>query len=80
MNDHIKSAATRITFEAVKRWLMQDPKRLALAGFLYFVSPIDAIPDVIVGLGQIDDVIVVVWVIVSILKAITRKNEPTYVM
>lgn len=27
--------------------------------FLYFANPLDAIPDVIVGIGQIDDVIVV---------------------
>jgi uncharacterized membrane protein YkvA (DUF1232 family) len=36
---------------------------LIVAGILYFVSPLDLIPDVIVGLGFVDDVAVLGWVL-----------------
>ncbi len=41
--------------------LLQDPrvplwkKAIPFAGILYILSPIDLIPDMIIGLGQIDD-------------------------
>ena len=41
------------------------PKSLILivAGILYFLMPIDVIPDFIVGLGFIDDAAVLAWVV-----------------
>lgn len=36
---------------------------LIVAGLLYFVSPLDLIPDVIIGLGFVDDVAVLTWVL-----------------
>ncbi|SDF01676.1 YkvA family protein [Phytopseudomonas seleniipraecipitans] len=33
-----------------------------VAGLLYFVSPLDAIPDFIPGLGLVDDLAVLAWV------------------
>lgn len=40
------------------------PQRIVLivAAVLYFVSPIDVIPDFVVGLGFIDDAAVIAWV------------------
>lgn len=39
---------------------------LAIAALIYFVMPIDFIPDWIVALGFVDDAAVVAWVITSI--------------
>lgn len=35
---------------------------LLAVAVVYVLSPIDLIPDVILGLGQIDDAIVIMWV------------------
>lgn len=42
---------------------------LIIAGVLYFVLPIDVIPDFIVGLGFVDDAAVLAWV-VSMVKTV----------
>ena len=44
------------------------PKSLILmvAGILYFLMPIDVIPDFIIGLGFIDDAAVLAWVISTV--------------
>jgi uncharacterized membrane protein YkvA (DUF1232 family) len=44
------------------------PKSLILiiAGVLYFLMPIDVIPDFIIGLGFIDDAAVLAWVITTV--------------
>ena len=42
---------------------------LIVAGVLYFVLPIDVIPDIFVGIGFIDDAAVIAWV-VSTVKAV----------
>jgi uncharacterized membrane protein YkvA (DUF1232 family) len=39
---------------------------LIVAGILYFVMPIDVIPDFIVGLGFLDDAAVLAWVVSSV--------------
>lgn len=39
---------------------------LVTAGIIYFVSPIDLIPDVIAGLGFIDDAAVIVFVVAQV--------------
>lgn len=36
---------------------------LIIAGILYFVSPVDLIPDIVVGLGFVDDVAVLGWIL-----------------
>ncbi|MFN4295332.1 MAG: YkvA family protein [Brevundimonas sp.] len=64
----IRRTATRIPFarEAVAAWhAARDPetplraKGLMLAGLGYFVMPVDAIPDVFVGIGFTDDAAVI---------------------
>ncbi|MNY28694.1 hypothetical protein D3C86_1626840 [compost metagenome] len=42
-----------------------------VAGLLYFVSPLDAIPDWLLGVGMLDDIAVLAWV----MKAITDELE-----
>ena len=39
---------------------------LIIAGILYFVSPLDLIPDVIIGLGFVDDVAVLGWILAQV--------------
>lgn len=45
---------------------------LAIAALLYFVSPIDAIPDFLPVLGFLDDIFVVTWVMRSIQKDLEK--------
>jgi uncharacterized membrane protein YkvA (DUF1232 family) len=42
---------------------------------LYFVSPIDFIPDFIFALGLVDDGVVIVWAYSTILKEIERYDQ-----
>lgn len=39
---------------------------LVVAAVLYFVMPIDVIPDVVVGLGYVDDAAVIAWVVKTV--------------
>lgn len=64
----IRRTAARIPFarEAVAAWhAARDPqtpfraKAMMLAGLGYFVMPVDAIPDVFVGIGYTDDAAVI---------------------
>jgi len=43
---------------------------LIVAGVLYFVLPIDVIPDFLVGLGFVDDAAVLAWVYASVKKVL----------
>ncbi len=61
-----------------------DPKftcfLIAGAVLLYLISPVDLIPDFIVGLGQLDDAIMTtagtIFEVYSIYKLITRDRTP----
>ncbi|HEX7066244.1 MAG TPA: YkvA family protein [Bacillales bacterium] len=46
-----------------------------LAGLLYFVSPIDAVPDFILGLGLIDDAVVIGFIVDNLRKEVDRYLE-----
>jgi uncharacterized membrane protein YkvA (DUF1232 family) len=56
--------------------LIGDPRvprrsKLVLGGtFLYLVSPLDVIPDFVPGLGQVDDVVVVLLALHSVLNRV----------
>jgi uncharacterized membrane protein YkvA (DUF1232 family) len=41
---------------------------LVMAGIVYFVAPIDIIPEFIVGLGLLDDAVILGWIIAQIGK------------
>ncbi|CAM3835381.1 DUF1232 domain-containing protein [Pseudomonas wadenswilerensis] len=45
-----------------------SPKALitVVAGLLYFVSPLDAIPDWLLGVGMLDDIAVLAWVMKAV--------------
>ena len=45
-----------------------SPKALVtiVAGLLYFVSPLDAIPDWLLGVGMLDDIAVLAWVLKTV--------------
>ncbi len=44
---------------------------LIVAGILYFVMPIDVIPDFVIGLGFLDDAAVLAWVVSSVRTVVT---------
>lgn len=45
---------------------------LAIAALLYLLSPLDGLPDFIPGLGLLDDVFIVSWVIRAIQKELDK--------
>ena len=45
---------------------------LAIAALLYFVSPLDGVPDFIPALGLLDDVFIVTWVMHAIQKDLEK--------
>lgn len=47
---------------------------LIIAAVLYFVSPIDAIPDFIPGIGLLDDAFVIAWVMRQVRKDVEDFN------
>lgn len=47
---------------------------LIIAAVLYFVSPIDAIPDFIPGIGFLDDAFVIAWVMRQVRKDVEDFN------
>ena len=66
-------------FVVLLKRLISDPRvprksKLVLCGtVLYLVSPIDVVPDVVPGLGQLDDVVVVLLALHSILNRVDHE-------
>ena len=48
---------------------------MVLGAILYFMSPIDAIPDIIPVLGFMDDAFIIAWVMRSVRKDVQRFRE-----
>lgn len=46
-----------------------------VAGLLYFVSPLDAIPDWLLGVGFLDDIAVLGWVLKTVADELARFKE-----
>ncbi|WP_462411679.1 YkvA family protein [Neobacillus sp. Marseille-QA0830] len=68
----------QLLFEVLRAWIKGDYKEIPtrsivmiIAGILYFVSPVDLVPDFIAGLGLVDDATVIGF----ILKQITKDLE-----
>jgi len=53
-----------------------SPKALVtvVAGLLYFVSPVDAIPDWLLGVGMLDDIAVLAWVLKAVSDELAAFN------
>ena len=67
------------TFDLFKAWIKGEYKEvptksisLIIASLIYFVSPVDLIPDFIVGLGLFDDVAVMGFVIKQVSKDLEK--------
>lgn len=58
--------------------LTKKQKMLLGAGLAYLISPIDLIPGVIPVLGQLDDIIVALTVLVKILKELSPEDRNSY--
>ncbi len=62
-------------FSLIRDWISGDYRGipfkamlLVMAGIVYFVAPIDIIPEFIVGLGLLDDAVILGWIIAQIGK------------
>ncbi len=66
-------------FALLLKRLLADPRvpkrsKLVLGGtFLYLVSPIDVIPDFVPGLGQLDDIVVALLALHSVLNRVDEE-------
>ncbi len=75
-------------FSLLKDWISGEyrglPSKallLTLAGIVYFVTPIDIIPEFIVGLGLLDDAVILGWIISQIGRELEeyrswKRNDP----
>ncbi len=66
-------------FALLLKRLLADPRvpkrsKLVLGGtFLYLVSPIDVVPDFVPGLGQLDDIVVALLALHSVLNRVDEE-------
>ncbi len=70
--------------QASRLWQQRDKlngKQIALlgAGILYFISPLDAVADVIPLLGYVDDVAVLTWILTQLLPAVDKLRDTVVV-
>jgi len=63
----------KLTFRLLKAWITGDYKEVSLetiivlvAAVIYFLMPIDAIPDVLPVIGYVDDIAVIGFVLASV--------------
>ncbi|WP_042463241.1 YkvA family protein [Neobacillus dielmonensis] len=69
----------QLLFEVFRAWIKGEYKEIPtrsiimiIAGILYFVSPVDLVPDFIAGLGLVDDAAVIGFVLKSISKDLEK--------
>jgi uncharacterized membrane protein YkvA (DUF1232 family) len=69
----------QLLFELVKAWSKKDYRDISkktiimvIAAIIYFVSPIDLVPDFLVGLGIFDDVAVIGFTVKQISAELDR--------
>lgn len=65
-----KGPITEIWFQVMKLWtVLNNPKSsnvsktIAIGALLYLISPVDAIPDILPGIGLTDDVSIILYAI-----------------
>ncbi len=80
LSNHAKSAGQEIVEKALLLYyVMTDEntsvknKMIALAALGYFISPVDAIPDIIVGVGYADDLGVLVAALSALSSSVTTE-------
>jgi len=80
-----------LLIEAVKAWRSGEYKQIStksiliiIAGLLYFVTPIDMVPDFMIGLGILDDITVIGFVVNQLSKELdefkdwkTKRSSPS---
>ena len=80
----IRSTASRIPFagQALAAWYAtQDPKTpmaakgVMLGALAYFVMPVDAIPDILLGIGFTDDAAVIAAVLATLGAHVKRQHR-----
>jgi len=71
-----------LLFNLVKDWTNGNYRNISktaiiavIAGLIYFVTPIDVVPDIIAGLGLVDDAAVLGLIINQIDKELVRYQE-----
>lgn len=76
------SVVDRIVFEARLIWrLMLDkrvplwPKLIPVLAIIYVLSPLDLIPDVLIGLGQLDDLGIILGAV-----RLFKSTIPAYIL
>lgn len=69
----------KLIYDIFKTLNLTKRQKLILgAGLAYFVSPIDLIPGFIPVLGQLDDIIVALTVLIKILKELSPADRNSY--
>ncbi len=51
---------------------------IMVAGLIYFINPLDLVPDFIPGLGYLDDITIILWIFKSVEDDILHYQEYTY--
>ncbi|UOQ49966.1 YkvA family protein [Gracilibacillus caseinilyticus] len=69
----------QLLFEALRAWIKEEYKEIPkgsivmiIAAIIYFVTPIDIVPDFLVGLGLFDDAAVLGFVIKQVSEDLDR--------
>lgn len=77
-----KGKLHRVVKQASELWANRSKLRksdvaLLAASLLYFISPLDAIPDVLPGIGYVDDVVVVSAIVALVARGVSALSTHT---
>ncbi|WP_163102160.1 YkvA family protein [Peribacillus alkalitolerans] len=72
----------QLLFQLLKSWTKGEYKEIPyrtlvmmFAGLVYFVSPIDIVPDFLMGLGLLDDAAVIAFIVKQVDKDLVKFSE-----
>jgi uncharacterized membrane protein YkvA (DUF1232 family) len=79
-DDKSKGKLQRVVQQAAQLWAHRSNLRktdvaLLAAALLYFISPLDAIPDVLPGIGYLDDVVVVSAIVGLVARGVSALSS-----